>query len=163
MQLPDFSGSWTHLSYISAPVAALLSTGKGSLAPGESTQGNLDYMTCNAYMWLQKNKNLTLSNKLTHSFLKSLSLRAKNSIRPEIITTMPFIGGSDNKETDSNEGDPGSIPGSGRSPGKGNGNPSSILAWRIPWTEEPGGLQSMEAIPWHTVHGVPKIQTPLSH
>ena len=21
--------------------------------------------------------------------------------------------------------------------------PSSILAWRIPWTEEPGGLQSM--------------------
>ena len=35
------------------------------------------------------------------------------------------------------------IPGSGRSPGEGNGNPSSILAWRIPWTEEPGGLQSM--------------------
>ena len=25
---------------------------------------------------------------------------------------------------------------------------SSILAWRIPWTEEPGGLQSME---WHRV------------
>ena len=35
------------------------------------------------------------------------------------------------------------IPGSGRSPGEGNGNPSSILALRIPWTEEPGGLQSM--------------------
>ena len=35
------------------------------------------------------------------------------------------------------------IPGSGRSPGKGNGYPSSILAWRIPWTEEPGGVQSM--------------------
>ena len=30
-----------------------------------------------------------------------------------------------------------------RSPGEGHGNPSSILAWRIPWTEEPGGLQSM--------------------
>ena len=27
-------------------------------------------------------------------------------------------------------------------PGEGNGN-SSILAWRIPWTEEPGGLQSI--------------------
>ena len=27
--------------------------------------------------------------------------------------------------------------------GEGNGNPSSILAWRIPWTEGPGGLQSM--------------------
>ena len=31
------------------------------------------------------------------------------------------------------------IPGS-RAPGKGHGNPSSSLAWRIPWTEEPGGL-----------------------
>ena len=38
---------------------------------------------------------------------------------------------------------PGSIPGSGRSPGEGNGNHSSILAWKIPWTEEPGRLQSM--------------------
>ena len=28
--------------------------------------------------------------------------------------------------------------------GEGNGNPSSILVWRIPWTEEPGRLQSME-------------------
>ena len=36
-------------------------------------------------------------------------------------------------------GDLGSIPGSGRSPEKGNG---SILAWRIPWTEGPGGLHS---------------------
>ena len=26
---------------------------------------------------------------------------------------------------------------------KGMATPSSILAWRIPWTEEPGGLQSM--------------------
>ena len=25
---------------------------------------------------------------------------------------------------------------------------SSILAWRIPWTEEPGGLQSMESKSW---------------
>ena len=36
-----------------------------------------------------------------------------------------------------------SIPGLGRSPGEGNGNYSRILAWEIPWTEEPGGLQSM--------------------
>ena len=32
-------------------------------------------------------------------------------------------------------------PGSGRSPGVGNGNP--LLAWKIPFTEEPGGLQFM--------------------
>ena len=28
-------------------------------------------------------------------------------------------------------------------PGEGNGYPFTILAWKIPWTEEPGGLQSM--------------------
>ena len=39
--------------------------------------------------------------------------------------------------------DTGSFPGWGRSPGGGNGTHSSILAWRIPWTEEPGRLQSM--------------------
>ena len=36
-----------------------------------------------------------------------------------------------------------SIPGLGRSPGVGNGNPFSILSWKIPWTEEPGRLQPM--------------------
>ena len=41
--------------------------------------------------------------------------------------------------------DEGSIPGSGRSPGIGNGNPLSILAWKIPWMEEHGSLQSMES------------------
>ena len=35
-------------------------------------------------------------------------------------------------------GDAVSIPGSGRTPEGGHGNPLSILAWRIPWTEEPG-------------------------
>ena len=36
-----------------------------------------------------------------------------------------------------------SIPGSGWSPGEGNSNPLSILAWEIPRTEEPGRLQPM--------------------
>ena len=40
-------------------------------------------------------------------------------------------------------GGDGSIPGLGRSPGGGQGNPLQYSAWRIPWTEEPGGLQSM--------------------
>ena len=57
--------------------------------------------------------------------------------------TMGFPGGSDGKESACNARDVGSIPVSGRSPGEGNGNHSSILAWGIPWTEEPGGLQSM--------------------
>ena len=31
---------------------------------------------------------------------------------------------------------------------KGMATPSSILAWKIPWTEEPGGLQSMGSLSW---------------
>ena len=54
-----------------------------------------------------------------------------------------FPDGSDSKETAYNAGDPSSIPGLGRPPGEGNGNPLCILAWIIPWTEEPGMLQSM--------------------
>ena len=37
--------------------------------------------------------------------------------------------------------DMGLTPGSGRSPGGGNGTHSNILAWKSPWTEEPGGLE----------------------
>ena len=56
---------------------------------------------------------------------------------------MGFLSGSDSKESACNAGDPGLIPESERSPGEGNGYHSSLLAWRIPWTEEPGRLQSM--------------------
>ena len=52
-------------------------------------------------------------------------------------------GGSDGKVSVYNDGDQGSIPGLGRSPGEGNGNPLRTIAWKIPWTEEPGRLQSM--------------------
>ena len=39
--------------------------------------------------------------------------------------------------------DVGSIPGLGRSPGGGRGNSLQYSCLRIPWTEEPGGLQSV--------------------
>ena len=39
------------------------------------------------------------------------------------------------KNPPANAGDPGSIPGSGRSPGGGNGNPLQDSCWEIPWTE----------------------------
>ena len=52
-------------------------------------------------------------------------------------------GGSDGKESACSVGDPGLIPGLGRSLEKGMATHSSILAWRIPWTEEPSMLQSM--------------------
>ena len=54
-----------------------------------------------------------------------------------------FPGGSDGQESACSAGDPGSIPGLGISTGEGESYHFSILAWRIPWTEEPGGLQSM--------------------
>ena len=43
------------------------------------------------------------------------------------------------KNLSANAGDVGLIPGSGRSPGEGMTTHSSILAWEIPRTEEPGG------------------------
>ena len=56
---------------------------------------------------------------------------------------MGFPGGSDGKECACSVEYLGSIPGLGRSPGGGDGNSLHILAWRIPWTEVPGRLQSM--------------------
>ena len=49
------------------------------------------------------------------------------------------------KKSPANKGyarDTGLTSGSGRFPGKEMATHSSILAWEIPWTEEPGGLQS---------------------
>ena len=55
------------------------------------------------------------------------------------------LGGSDCKESAYNQEAPGSIPGSERSPGEGNGNPLQY-SWRIPWTEEPAGYRPYS--PW---------------
>ena len=63
--------------------------------------------------------------------------------RRDRLPTPVFLGfpcGSAGKESASNAGDLGSIPGLGRSLEKGKATHSSILAWRIPWT-----LSSMES------------------
>ena len=60
-----------------------------------------------------------------------------------ITSLWGFSDGSDGKESACNVGDMGSILGSGKSAGEGMAIHSSILAWRIPWTEEPGRLQPM--------------------
>ena len=66
---------------------------------------------------------------------------------------LSFPGGSEVKASAWNEGDPGSIPGSGRSPGEGNGNPLQHSCLENP----------MEGGAWcATVHGVPKSRTRLS-
>ena len=59
------------------------------------------------------------------------------------VAEMSFPGGSVVKNPAANAGALGSIPGPGRSPEMATH--SSILAWEILCTEEPGGLQSMES------------------
>ena len=56
-----------------------------------------------------------------------------------------FPSGSVVKNPPARAGDAGLIPGSGRSPGERNGNTLHIFAWRIPRTEEPGEVQSVES------------------
>ena len=67
---------------------------------------------------------------------------------------MGFPGGSDSKMSACSVGDPGSIPGSGRSPGEGNSNPFQYSCLE---NSMDGGAW------WATVHGVAKSQTQLSN
>ena len=64
-----------------------------------------------------------------------------------------FPGGSEDKASACNAGDPGSIPGLGRSPGEGNSNP-----FQYPCLENPMDRGTWQA----TVHGVTKSWTRLS-
>ena len=75
-----------------------------------------------------------------HAHLPRKSLSSERWILAALTLTWDLPGGSDSKESACNAGGWCSTPGSRRSPGEGNGNPSNILAWEIPWTEEPGGL-----------------------
>ena len=68
-----------------------------------------------------------------------------------VSQTEGFLHDSDGKESTCNIGDPGLVPGSGRSPGEAVVTHSSILAGRISWTEKPGRLNK--------VHGVVGLYT----
>ena len=75
-------------------------------------------------------------------------------ILPHSRITVGFPGGSDGKESACNAGDLGSIPGLGRSPGEGNGNPLQYSSLE----------NSMDRGAWQaTVHGVTKSGTQLSN
>ena len=71
----------------------------------------------------------------------------------DIYTPLGFPGGSEVKASASNAGDPGLIPGSGRSPREGNGNPLQYSCLENPMDR--GAWQA-------TVHGVTKSQAQLS-
>ena len=80
--------------------------------------------------------------------------RNAGELMPHAVNFGHFPGSSAGRESTYNAGDPGLIPGLGRSPGGGHGNHSSILAWRIP--VDRGAW-------WATVHGVEKNQAGLSN
>ena len=68
----------------------------------------------------------------------------KNLKKEYIYIYMGFSGGSDGKESACSAGEPGLIPGSGRSPGEGNGNP---LQYSCP--ENPHGQRTLAGYsPW---------------
>jgi len=70
--------------------------------------------------------------------------------RLDMLLSVGFPGGSDNKESACNAGDLGSIPGLGRSPGEGNGYPLQYSYLE----------NSMNRGAWQaTVHGVTRNQT----
>ena len=78
-------------------------------------------------------------------------------------------GGTMVKNPPASAGDPGSIPGSGRFPGEGNGYPLQYSRWEIPWTEEPRGLQSMGSqrarhdwVTEHTHRSPQRVPNPVS-
>ena len=67
----------------------------------------------------------------------------EKTIKMEWDIRKDFPGGSVGKESACNTGDASSILGREDPLEDGRANQSSILAWRIPWTEEPGGLQAI--------------------
>ena len=76
--------------------------------------------------------------------IRTWTIRSMNQgVLDMVKQHMSFTGGSHAKEPTCQfrrHRDMDLIPGVGRSPGEGMYN---ILTWRIPWTEETGGLQSM--------------------
>ena len=100
------------------------------------------------------------SEKSCSSLFNIILCRNKKNYKRLLILTIFFLinvyfilgfpGGSDSKESTCNVGDLGSIPGSGRYPGEGNGNPLQYSCLRNPMDREA----------WQaTVHGVAKNQT----
>ena len=74
---------------------------------------------------------------------RSPSLKNPKQVH-SIYPSLGFPGGSDSKESAYDAGDLGSIPGLGRYPGGGPGNPLQYSGLENPpWPEEPGGLHSM--------------------
>ena len=89
------------------------------------------------FLWTSGDTDENRENVL---FFWSIS-SSRLSVRPRAVDTDLLRGDMDSSTC--NVGDLCSIPGSERSSGEGHATHSNINAWRIPWTEKPGGLQFM--------------------
>ena len=94
-----------------------------------------------ASLGTQQVKNLPAIQEIPIRFLGQEVPLEKDRLPTPVFLGVP--GGSDSKESTYNAVDLGSAPGLGRSLQEGMATHSSTVAWRIPWAEEPGGLQSM--------------------
>ena len=81
----------------------------------------------------------SLFTQSTHAY----SCSQRPTFDTEVTLSKGFPGGSGVKNPPASVGDAGLIPGLDRSLGEGNGYPLQYSCRGIPWTEEPGGLQSM--------------------
>ena len=103
--------------------------------------------------WVEPRKTrLFLPGKVQKNKLPSLCPEAGSVFTSWILGISRFPGGSEGKASAYNARDPGSIPGLGRSPGEGNGNP---LQYSCLENSMDGGAW------WATVHGVAKSRTRL--
>ena len=90
----------------------------------------------------KRNKNTDLTRRLVHKCLQQQQSYLSFYYTSQMLwaSQVALVV----KNTPANAGyirDACSVPGLGRSPGGGHGNPLHILAWRIPWTEEHSWLQ----------------------
>ena len=90
-------------------------------------------------------------NSLMFHFMKTLNLSDQCSTLRAQLMLMGFSGGSDGKESALNVRDLGSIPGSGRFPGEGNGKPLQYSCLSNPMDR---------GVWWAIDHGIPKSQNP---
>ena len=113
------------------------------------TQYYMKHSWLNPWMWNLGSRGPAVKLYVEFLFHKILTPLSLAIVQDSTILSSPtamtcgFPGGASGKEPACQCRDAGSSPGSGRSLEEGMATYSSILAWRIPLTEEPGGLQSM--------------------
>ena len=107
----------------------------------------MSHMGPGKLIWLSEPQFHHLETEDANIYLKGLLRGSSEKMHVEILN---FPGGAIGKEAACNAGDPGSTPGSGRSPGEGNDNPLQYSC--LENSMDRGGL-------WATDHGVAKSQT----